>query len=106
MGGVFLGVFGGSRGVTGCLVDPYRTLFAPLEDLYGTRFSSKHHILVQLAYVNRVALLTHFRTLGAPLGVPKAPLYEQIMPFCQSFEAQNGPKSGLLAPEMSSDCPE
>ena len=53
-----------------------------------------------------LALLTHFRTLGAPLGVPKAPLYEQIMPFCQSFEAQNGPKSGLLAPERSSDCPE
>ena len=53
-----------------------------------------------------LALLAHFRTLGAPLGVPKAPLYEQIMPFCQSFEAQNGPKSGLLAPETSSDCPE
>ena len=58
--GVFLGVFGGSRGVTGCLVDPYRTLFAPLEVLYGTRFSSKHHILVQLAYVNRVGITDPF----------------------------------------------
>ena len=50
----------GSRGVTGCLVDPYRTLVAPLEVLYCTRFSSKHHILVQLAYVNRVGITDPF----------------------------------------------
>ena len=58
--GCFWVFLGGSRGVTGCLVDPYRTLFAPLEVLYGTRFSSKHHILVQLAYVNRVGITDPF----------------------------------------------
>ena len=64
--------FGGSRWVKGGLLDPYRTLFAPLEVLYGTRFGSKHHIMVQLTY---------FQTFVAPLGVPKRPLYTQIKTF-------------------------
>ena len=38
-----LGLFGGVSGVY-----PYTALFAPLEVLYGTRFGSKHHIMVQL----------------------------------------------------------
>ena len=45
--------FNGSRWVKGGLLDPYRTLFAPLEVLYGTRFGSKHHIMVQLSNVYR-----------------------------------------------------
>ena len=55
-GGGFEGVwacFGGSGWVKGGLLDPYRTLFAPLEVLYGTRFGSKHHIMVQLSNVYR-----------------------------------------------------
>ena len=53
--------FGGSRWVKGGLLDPYRALFAPLEVLYGTKFGSNHHIMVQVS-------LTQFRTFGAPLG--------------------------------------
>ena len=64
---VFLGVCWGSRGVKGCLLDPYRTLFASLEVLYGTRFGSKHHILVQLAHVYRVGIANPFLY---PLGFP------------------------------------
>ena len=40
--------FKGSWWVKGGLLDPYRALFAPLEVLYGTRFGSKHHMVVQL----------------------------------------------------------
>ena len=64
---VFLGVFWGSRGVKGCLLDPYRTLFAPPEVLYGTRFGSKHHLLVQLAHLCRVGITDLFSN---PLGFP------------------------------------
>ena len=39
----------GFGGVHGGLLSPYWALFAPLEVLYGTRFGSKHHILVLLA---------------------------------------------------------
>ena len=38
----------------GGLLDPYRALFAPLDVLYGTRFGSKHHIMIPLAHVYRV----------------------------------------------------
>ena len=43
-----LGVLGGS---SMCLLYPCMVLFATLEVLYGTRFGSKHYILVQLANV-------------------------------------------------------
>ena len=55
--------FEGSRWVKGGLLDPYRTLFAPLEVLYGTRFGSKHHMMVQLAYANRVGITDPFPDL-------------------------------------------
>ena len=73
--------FGGSRWVKGGLLDPYRALFSPLEVLYGTRFGSKHHMMVQLAHVKRVGITDPFPDLWNPLGVPKRPLYEQIKPF-------------------------
>ena len=67
-GGV-LGSLGGSRGG---LLDPYRTLVAPPEVLYCTRFGSKHHIMVQLAYVNRVGITDPLSDLWSPpLGSPK-----------------------------------
>ena len=71
-----LGLFGGVSGVY-----PYTALFAPLEVLYGTRFGSKHHIMVQLDKFSDQASLTQFWTFGAPLGAPKRPFYEQIKPF-------------------------
>ena len=64
--GVFEGVwgcFGGSRWVKGGLLDPYRILFAPLEVLYGTRFGSKHHMMVQLAHVRKVGITDPFQNL-------------------------------------------
>ena len=48
------GNLGGLRGVSGGLLDPYGALFAPLDVLYGTRFGSKHHIMIQLAHVYNV----------------------------------------------------
>ena len=33
------------------LLDPYRARLTPQEVLYGTRFGSKHHIMVQLSNV-------------------------------------------------------
>ena len=49
--GRVLGVQGGSGGSRGGLIYPCKALFAPLELLHGTRFGSKHFIMVQLANV-------------------------------------------------------
>ena len=60
------GCFGQSRGVKGGLLDPYRKLVAPPEVLYCTRFGFKHHIMVQLAYVNRVGITDPLSDLWSP----------------------------------------
>ena len=60
------------------LLDPYSALFAPLEVLYGTRFGSKHYIMVQRTNVYRGGTTDPFLDLSAPVGAPKKPLYEQI----------------------------
>ena len=49
--GGFKGGLGGSGGSRGGLLYPFMALFALLEVLYGTRFGSKHYIMVQLANV-------------------------------------------------------
>ena len=49
-----LGVLGGSSLVKGGLLDPYFAPFAPLKVLYGTRFGSKNHIMVQLSNIMQV----------------------------------------------------
>ena len=64
--GGFRGSLGVSRGVKGGLLDPYRTLFAPLEVLFGTGFGSKQHIMAQLAYVNRVGITDPLLDLWSP----------------------------------------
>ena len=48
------------------MLEPSGILFAPLEVLYGTRFGSKHHIMVQLANVNRVGITDLFLDLWSP----------------------------------------
>ena len=69
----FGGVLGGSRGVKGGLLDPYRTLFAPLEILYATRFGSKHHKMVQLSNIYRVVITDPLLDiLGPPAGSKRA----------------------------------
>ena len=65
------GCFGQSRGVKGGLLDPYRKLVAPPEVLYCTRFGSKHHIMVQLAYVNRVGITDPLSDLWSPPWGPQ-----------------------------------
>ena len=45
------GVLGGSGGVQRGLLFSQKANFAPLEVLYGTRFGSKHYIMVQLTNV-------------------------------------------------------
>ena len=66
------GCFGVSRWVKGGLHDPYRILFAPLEVLYGTRFGSKHHMMVQLAHIRKVGITDPFsRPLEPPQRFPK-----------------------------------
>ena len=63
---VVWGCFGWSGWVKGGLLDPYRALFAPLEVLYGTRFGSKHHMMVQLTHVNRISITDPFSDLWSP----------------------------------------
>ena len=58
--------FGGVRGAlagSGGLFYPYRAHFAPLEVLYGTRFGSKHHMMVQLAHVRKEGITDPFQNL-------------------------------------------
>ena len=54
--GFFEGVLVGVGGSTRFCLTPIKTFLAPLEALYDTRFGSRHHIMVQLAYVNRVGI--------------------------------------------------
>ena len=51
-----MGVRGNRGWSKGGLIDHYRALLTPQEVSYGTRFGSKHHIMVQLAYVYRVGI--------------------------------------------------
>ena len=80
------GVWGGSRRG---LLYPCMALFALLEVLYGTRFDSKHHILVQLAWLYSVCNTDLLLDLWGPLGAPKRPLYDVLGTF-------RGVKGGLL----------
>ena len=79
--GVQGGFWGGLGGSRGGLLYFYKALFAPLEVLYGTRFCSKHHIMVQLANVCKVDITGPFLDLKAHQGAPKGPFYEPIEPF-------------------------
>ena len=67
-----LGVLGGSSLVKGGLLDPYFAPFAPLKVLYGTIFGSKHHIMGQLAHVNKVGITGPFPDLWSPPGGPQS----------------------------------
>ena len=62
------GCFGGSGWAKGGLLDPYRALFAPLEVLYSTRFGSKHHMTVQLAYTYSEGISGPFVDFWGPQG--------------------------------------
>ena len=59
--------------VKGGLLEPYRALFAHLEVLYGTRFGSKHHKMVQLSNIYRVVITDPpLDLLGPPEGSQRA----------------------------------
>ena len=59
-------------GIKRGVLDPYRAHFAPLEILYRTKFGSKHHIIVQLANVDKVDITDLFLELSGHLqGPPK-----------------------------------
>ena len=75
------GFWGGSRGVKGGLLDPYRTLFAPLEVLCGTRFGSKQHIMIQLANVYKVGITDPFLNLWGPSRGPQSAISRANKPF-------------------------
>ena len=53
------------------MLEPSGILFAPLEVLYGTRFGSKHHIMVQLAKLFRVGINKLFLDLWGPFRGPQ-----------------------------------
>ena len=65
--GIQGGFWGGLGGSRGGLLYSYKALFAPLEVLYSTRFSSKHHIMVQLANVYKAGINDPFLDLWVPL---------------------------------------
>ena len=98
----FGGVWGGLGGSHGCLLYPYKAFFAHLEVLYGTRFCSKHHIMVQLANIYKVGitdpflgLLEHYQR--PPKGnfiAKQAILRPQLVPnlaFCPLKWSSAGP---------------
>ena len=64
--------------VSGGLLDPYRALFAPLDVLYGTRFGSKHHIMIHLANIYRIGITDPFLELWGPPGDSHKAISEQI----------------------------
>ena len=71
-------------------------LFFPLEVLYGTRFGSKHHMMVPLAQVSKVGITDPFPDLWSPpQGLPKGQYISKYSPF----EAPISPVFGLLALE-------
>ena len=72
------GGFWGVYGIQGGLLYPYLTLFAPLEVLYGTRFGSKHHIMVQLAKIHWVGISDPFLDLRGPSWSSQKVIFEQI----------------------------
>ena len=74
-----LGVLGGS---SMCLLYPCMVLFATLEVLYGTRFGSKHYILLHITTMfTRLALPAHFWPIGALLGLPNSHFMSKTSPF-------------------------
>ena len=66
-----LGGFEGSGWVKGGLGDPYWPPFAPLEGLYGTRFGSKHHLMVQVGHVKRLGITDPFPDFRSPSRCPQ-----------------------------------
>ena len=87
------GGLGGLKGAKRGLLDPLRALFAPLEVLYGTKFSSNHLIMVQLANVNKVSITD-------PVSDIRGPSCGHFMSKTSRFEAPNSPESGILAAKM------
>ena len=67
------GGLGGFGEVKRGLLDSYRALFSRLKVLYGTKFGSKQHIMVQMANVYKKISRTHFWTFGPSLKGPKGP---------------------------------
>ena len=65
------GCFAGSRWVKGGLLDPSMSLFAPLKVLYGTRFGSKHHLMVQVGHVKRLGITDPFPDLQSLSRCPQ-----------------------------------
>ena len=64
--GGFGGVLRGLGGLRGVCLTPKWHFFSPLEVLYGTRFGSKHHMMVPLAQVSKVGITDPFPDLWSP----------------------------------------
>ena len=63
-----LGGIWGLKLVKGVLLVLYISLFSPLEVSYGTRFGSKHHLMVQLVNIYRVGITDQFLDLCSTSG--------------------------------------
>ena len=90
----------GAWGVKWGLMDPYRTLFAPLEVLYRTKFGSKYHIMVQLANVYKVGITDHFLDLS---GHYQGPLKDDFMAKKAILRPQIVPNPAICPLKWSSD---
>ena len=89
--------FRGVKGVKVGLLDPFGALFCPSGSLVQHQiwFQTPHNGPTGQCLQSRYQWPI-FGPLGPPLEALKGPLVEQT----SHFEAQNSPKSGLLAPEM------
>ena len=86
---------GGSRGVWGVQRGSTLSLwgtFCPSGSVYGTRFGSKHYIIVKLAYVYWVGITDPFLAHCGPFRGSQ-------MSKTNPYRAPNCPKISLLAPK-------
>ena len=82
-------VQGGSGGSRGGLIYPCRALFAPLEVFYGTRFGSKHCIVVQLTNVYWVGITGPFLACWGPSGSSQRAYGRRLKSFWDPEKFQN-----------------
>ena len=104
--GLFWGGQGWSTVGEGGLLDPQRTLVAPLKVFWGTRFNSKHDIMVQLVNIYGESANDPFLDLCGPTGGSRKKI---ICANTALLEHQKVPKIHILGPKcvvLKSDHPD
>ena len=97
-----VGGLGGFGEVKRGLLDSYRALFSRLKVLYGTKFGSKQHIMVQMANVYKKNITDPFLDLWS---LPKGPQRAIYMSKTSYFRPQIVPIMAFPPLKWSLDGP-